>query len=198
MLRFLPPPFPLRHRGVRLPRDPQIISPQIAASIRRRRYEAREAIQVETLLRDSDRVMELGAGLGLISTIAARSPLTEAVRSYEADPRLIPYIRRVHALNRIAPAKAELRNRVLTAGPGGGTATFYVRKNFWGSSLRPSARYLKKEAIPTENIAAAVAEFRPTFLVCDIEGGEVELFDGIALPCPAPRRSRRVDLLAQV
>lgn len=61
------------------------VSPLVRASVcSSRDYEHRERRIIETTLRTDDTVLELGAGLGFITTIAAR--IARDVNAYEADP----------------------------------------------------------------------------------------------------------------
>ncbi|MDX0249805.1 FkbM family methyltransferase [Sinorhizobium meliloti] len=170
----------LECRGVKFPDDKNIITPRVRESIMAGRYESKEATQVEKLLKEGDRVLEIGSGLGFISTIAARDPKTEDVLCYEADPRLIPFIKSVHELNGIK--KATVRNVALTTDLSQKELTFYVRKDFWGSSFSKAAgEYESTAIIPTQSFNEVVQQFRPTFIVCDIEGAELDLFFNASL-----------------
>ncbi|PJR11332.1 FkbM family methyltransferase [Sinorhizobium meliloti] len=170
----------LECRGVKFPDDKNIITPRVRESITAGRYESKEATQVEKLLKEGDRVLEIGSGLGFISTIAARDPRTEDVLCYEADPRLISFIKSVHELNGIK--KATVRNVALTTDLSQKELTFYVRKDFWGSSFAKAAgEYESTAIIPTQSFNEVVQQFRPTFIVCDIEGAELDLFFNASL-----------------
>ncbi|MCL6705551.1 FkbM family methyltransferase [Pseudomonas sp. R2.Fl] len=172
---------PLECRGVKFPEDSNIISPRVRESIVAGRYESKEATQVEKLIKEGDRILEIGSGLGFISTIAARDPRTESILCYEADPRLIGYIKSVHELNGIQ--KTAVRNAALTTDLSYSELTFYIRKNFWGSSFSKTAgEYQSTAVVPTQSFNEVIQEFRPTFIVCDIEGAEVELFMNADLP----------------
>lgn len=165
----------LECRGVRFPDDERFISPRVRESIVAGRYESKEANQVEKLLKENDRVLEIGSGLGFISTIAARDDRTASVLCYEADPRLIPYIKSVHELNGIT--KATVKNAALTSDLSQKELTFYVRRDFWGSSFsKNSGEYDSTAIVPTQSFNEVVQDFRPTFIVCDIEGAELDLF----------------------
>lgn len=170
----------LECRGVKFPDDPQFISPRVRESITMGRYESKEATQVEKLLKEGDRILEIGSGLGFISTIAARDPKTEDVLCYEADPRLISYIQSVHELNGIK--KATVKNAALTTDLSLKELTFYVRKDFWGSSFSKNAGPYESTAIvQTQSFNDVLQQFRPTFIVCDIEGAELDLFFNASL-----------------
>jgi FkbM family methyltransferase len=165
----------LECRGVKFPDDACLLSPRVRDSIAAGRYESKEATQVEKLLKEGDRILEIGSGLGFISTIAARDPRTECMLCYEADPRLIPYIQSVHELNGIT--KALVKNAALTSDLSRAELTFYVRKDFWGSSFSKNAgEYESTVVVPTQSVNEVLQQFRPTFIICDIEGYELELF----------------------
>jgi FkbM family methyltransferase len=165
----------LQCRGVRFPDDPTIISPRIRESLQTGRYEKNEATQIEKVLEPGDRVLELGGGIGFISTIAALNANTEHVLCYEADPRLIDYIHSVHELNGVR--KATVHHAALTTDCSQQERTFYVRKDFWGSSLSMSAgRFETTASVPVQSFNEVVEQFRPKFVVCDIEGAELDLF----------------------
>ncbi|QFT01066.1 hypothetical protein FIV06_26795 [Labrenzia sp. THAF191b] len=167
-------------RGVKFLNDEVILSERVRESITAGRYEGNEANEVEKLIKNGDRILELGAGLGFISTIAARHPLVESVLSFEADPRLIGYIKKVHELNNVE--KAEIRNAVLTVDPSLDELPFFVREHFWGSSLSENqGEYIEKHQVKAISINKIVEEFRPTFIVCDIEGGELDLLPNMNL-----------------
>jgi FkbM family methyltransferase len=160
--------------GVRIPFDPAIITPRIERPLRNGRYEGGEAAALAAHLRPGDRVLELGAGLGLLSAIAARTPGVEAVTAVEANPDLIPLIRQTHALS--GAKGVRLLNGVVAA-EGEGLVPFYLRFHFWASSMEPASNpFVRTAEVPRLPIAGLLAEARPTVIVCDIEGGELDLF----------------------
>ncbi|MFN6924047.1 MAG: glycosyltransferase family 2 protein [Tabrizicola sp.] len=166
--------------GIRIPFDPRIITPKIERPLRSGRYEAGECRALRRVLVPGDRVLELGAGLGLCSTAAALVPGVASVTAIEANPDLIPLIRETHRLNGVA-GRVDLRNGVAVA-KGGATLPFYIRSDFWASSLEGESRpYERVEQLAGIDLADLMHELRPTVLVCDIEGGELGLFDDLDL-----------------
>ncbi|MCB1337985.1 MAG: FkbM family methyltransferase [Maritimibacter sp.] len=166
----------IRSRGLVFPDDPAVITPKLRRLLRRRDYEAREAAAVRALVGKEDVALELGGGIGYMSTLMARCCKAKAVFSFEANPTLIPYIERVYAANKVTTA--HVTNALL--GPKAGTATFYERANFLASSLSADAPGEKSEVIREHQvdilpIGEVMAEIRPTALVCDIEGAEADL-----------------------
>lgn len=161
--------------GVKVPFVPAIITPKIERPMRNSRYEAGECASLRRILRPGDRVLELGAGVGLLSTVAGLVEGVESVTTVEANPDLIPLIRETHRLNGVTTV--DLRNGVATAEDGPEIA-FYLRPDFWASSMEPDSRpFTRSVQLRRYGLPALIAEVRPTVIVCDIEGGEMGLFD---------------------
>lgn len=162
----------IRSRGVAFPKDPVIIRGKIRGSLRKDSYETREADAVLRVVQDGDRVLELGGGIGFMSTFIARNREVERIEVYEANPRLVPYIRSVHASNGVT--NATVHNALLGAEEG--TADFHVRNNILASSLDPGAAPVQETVqVPVHAADRVVAAMQPTVLVCDIEGAEAAL-----------------------
>ncbi|WP_406645054.1 FkbM family methyltransferase [Aliisedimentitalea scapharcae] len=160
----------IESRGIRFPKDGVFITGRIRGSLRSGEYEAKEAAAVLKAVQDGDTVMELGAGVGFISSLVAIHKNVKAVHAFEANPQLIPYIKSVYAENNIT--NAHIHNAIL--GPEKGTATFFVRQNFLSSSLtrEDADGVIAEETIEIRETRATSQEIRPDVLICDIEGAE--------------------------
>ena len=164
--------------GVRVAVRPGFIGDRIARPLQSGRYERGERQGLERLLRPDDRVLDLGSGLGVVAVACARACPEGAVLTVEANPELAPMIRETLRLNGVT--NAALRHGVVV-GPGAapGPRSFYLRADFWASSMEPDSRpSVRAVSVPALPLADLLAEFRPTVLSCDIEGGEAGLFDG--------------------
>lgn len=171
----------LNCRGVELPFDRGIISDRIMSAIREGWYEGPEAASLPFVLQSGERVLELGTGLGLISTLCAMSPLVEGVVTVEANPELIAYIREVHRLNHVAH-RIEVMNAVAMPAPSASETSFYLRRDVWASSLAEQPwGYERIVKVPTLDLNELIRKLRPTMMIVDIEGGEEHLFDAIEL-----------------
>ena len=169
----------LAAHGVLIPDDAEVVTPAIRRAILAGRFEAEEASQLAAIVEPGDRVLEIGAGIGFISTLLARQPRVSRVVAVEANPRLLPYMTRLHDLNRVG--KVRRINAVLTNGPER-CATFYLRRDFWMGSLSPSPNpYVATVEVPTMRLDALLREEAIDFLVCDVEGAEAWLFEGADL-----------------
>ena len=160
--------------GVTLPIDRSILSPQMELTLAAGRYERRERKLASRIIRDGDVVLELGAGLGFISSYLRKSTGAGKIVAVEANPRLIPYIQRVHTMN--ASSNIEVLNGIVVpdnAGPE--TFSFYCRRDFWASSLRGASPFEVELQVRAHILPDLLTMHRPDVLVMDIEGGELEL-----------------------
>ncbi|MEL6681936.1 MAG: FkbM family methyltransferase [Pseudomonadota bacterium] len=165
--------------GVKVPFVETIITSAIAGPMRRNRYEGAESDALRRILKPGDRVLELGAGVGLLSSVAAQNPDVTQVVAVEANPALIPMIKETHKLNNLT--QVEVLHGIAAAQDAPDTS-FYVREHFWSSSIEPDSRpYDHVANVPVLNVHRLIEKYKPTVLVCDIEGGEYDLFDDIDL-----------------
>jgi FkbM family methyltransferase len=161
--------------GVLIPADPRVITPAIRAAMLAGQFEAEESSQIPHIVRPGDRVLEIGAGIGFISTLLAREPRVSRVIAVEANPLLLDYMGRLHAANQVR--KVRRVNGVLTNEPVAST-TFYVRRDFWMGSLMPEPNpYTETVQVPTLNFDVLLRSEGIDLIVCDVEGSEATLFE---------------------
>ena len=150
------------------------MSDAVWRAIRDGRYETAELRAATGALRKDDRLLELGAGLGIVSAALALRTDVQRILCVEADPRLIPHMRRLQADNRLS--NIDVLNCVPTAAPQDG-AMLYVRADFWCSSLDPdTGPFAQAVRVPTRTLGSLLGAFRPTVVMSDIEGAEAGLF----------------------
>jgi FkbM family methyltransferase len=162
-------PDRVRLRGVTFAIDAET-SPTLRRLLYSERYERSESRCAVVALSPDDVVLEVGSGLGYLSTICALKLGSERVHTYEADPALIPAIRRHHARNGVAP---EVHNAMLAERAG--SAPFFVAAHFFSSSATAPHPESPGLEVPTLDVRAEFARIRPTFVLIDIEGGEGDL-----------------------
>lgn len=145
------------------------IPPEVTRLLQRGEYEFAERKLLLRVLTPSDRVLEVGAGIGALGLVAARICGAANVLSFEADPDTLPVIEANQALNDLYPA---VRASAVTAD--GGPLTFYRMGNIISSSVidRGNAEAITVES---ERLDDLIAEFAPTILLMDAEGAELEL-----------------------
>lgn len=161
-----------------------IVSEIIQKKIKDGRYEKHEARTIPKLMVDDEILLELGAGVGVISTLGWLSGKVREAHCFEADPRLIPLIKETHAQNGV---KAFVYNQILSSDEkqiSSGSMDFHIREHFYGNSTIDSVgRDIKQTVkVPVVSLASAIERIQPTVIACDIEGGELGLFDDVEMP----------------
>jgi FkbM family methyltransferase len=139
-------------------------------------YELPERTLLQEALADHDVVLELGAGIGVVTTICAKRLGSQRVYSFEANPHLIPLAKETFALNDVAPV---IENSIV--GTSDGERQFYLEKDFWSSSTVKRSVRAHAVKVRVRRLSEAIRVIRPTFLIVDIEGGEAEIFDTVHL-----------------
>ncbi len=135
------------------------------------RHTVHERALLARFLRDDDRVLELGGGIGMVAIACAKRLGPGRVTTYEGNPRMEPLIRKNYALNDVAP---DLRMAVV--GPQAGEVTFYLAERFSHSAMTDNSNALEAVAVPMQDYEPVHANVRPTVLVVDIQGGEQAFF----------------------
>jgi FkbM family methyltransferase len=162
--------------GVRIRVGPHM-SPPVERTVSRGLYEQDELRVIGDLLSPDDVVLEVGAGLGLLSAYCAKRLGSSRVFAYEANPDLEACIRETYSLNQVQPAL-----EMCAVGADAGSATLYRDRHLWASSvLRPSGR-TRPVVVPVKALSEIVRRVWPTLLIIDVEGAEHELFDHAHLP----------------
>jgi FkbM family methyltransferase len=165
--------------GVKIAVDPSRMSKKMLAIVRDGQYERDEVTMLPPILQDGERVVELGGGLGYVSAVTALSHKIQHLAVYEANPDLIPLIKRTHELNGVT---SEIINAVVMPDDKIDSARFYIRDDFWASSLSSEPwGYSRTVDVPAVSFAGMLRQHSPTMLIVDIEGGEVELFNNVNL-----------------
>lgn len=167
-------PF-IRSRGLNIPKHPQLTKGRVRVALRDGNYERKECDAVLRVVQEGDRVLELGGGLGYMSTLLSVKKKVDRVVTYEANPQLIPYIHSVHEANGVD--NVEVRNALLC--PQAGTPVpFHLRANFLGSSMDFDANpggVVETVQVDRHGVSSVLDDLRPDALVCDIEGAEADV-----------------------
>jgi len=169
----------IRSRGMKFPKHPEIMQGKIRRLLRSNSYEAKETEAALRVVREGDVVVELGGGIGYMSTLVATKRAISSVHVFEANPNLIPYIRSVHAANDVT--NAHVTNAIL--GPRKGSVDFYVREPMLGSSMQVLEGEVDPPSVKVDvlNAKTTFKEIAATVLICDIEGAEVDLIPQLDL-----------------
>ena len=144
-------------------------------------WESDEAKHLSLIPSDST-VLELGACIGYISCLT--NSLLENKKNHvvlEANRNLIPCLRKNRKLN---DCSFYIENSILTNDPSNKEISFYVdKRSILGSSQIQLDEHRIKDIqkIQTKTIENLEANYNLKFdaLICDIEGGEYELFNNV-------------------
>jgi len=163
--------------GILLPSDtvvaPGLIDPELRADISRGAYATDLIKLLPDLLREDDRVLVVGDGFGLISSLMARSELVADVIVTEADAGLVPYVESVHTLNGTPWVET------VNAFPGiarRGRAPFFSRRDPRQSSLRPEdGPWLRVSMAPFIDLDLVLVEARISLIVWTCAAGAASM-----------------------
>jgi FkbM family methyltransferase len=153
---------------VRIQAD-QRISKWVRQALRHGDYESLEIRLLREKLTENDVVMEVGAGIGFISTYCAKQIGSERIFTYEANPQMEQHIRDVYRINGISPTL-----EICLIGEKDGEQTFYIDENFVASSAVQNNRNAKGIMVPVRSFNREVERLKPTLLILDVEGYEYE------------------------
>jgi FkbM family methyltransferase len=169
----------LNFRGVKVPVTGDHVSRTVWKHVWKGGYERPEIEALSGLMRPGDRILELGTGMGIVSGVAAKLRPDVQIEAYEANPALIPAIHKLHELNGIT--NVSVNNAILLPTDDTTPIRFNLHENFTESSISDAIASADYVEVERRDFRKVLSEFRPDILVCDIEGGEEELFRGVTL-----------------
>lgn len=149
-----------------------LISDLILKSIKKGSYEIDEINIVLEKGCDDDTFLELGGSIGAMSICAKNKFPDSKYICFEANPHLIDIIAANQELNNI---HTWIVNAAV--GKANKTTNFYISANIWASSLGYLKNATEVAKIDLVAFNDLVDGIKPSFLICDIEGGEYQIFD---------------------
>ena len=157
-------------RGVKICTAQSEIPRSVRSMLFKGTYETHECDLLERTVRSGERVLEIGAGIGLVGLIATRLCGEGNVLSCEANPDLELIIWKNYRLNGWVP---NLMMRAVTSD--GRDLPFFRSSNVLSSSALD--RGLTGDKLVVESIAIndLIDRHRPSVVIMDVEGGETEL-----------------------
>lgn len=139
-------------------------------------YEGHEAHAARMRVKPGMRVLEVGAGLGYVSSVCAQLAGAEHVTSIEANPKMISSARTNLFRNGYGGAKLE-HGAVVGDSYTDAMVNFRAGSLFWGGATLPEGVEMEDMvSVPALRIYPLLMELRPRFVMLDVEGGEAELF----------------------
>jgi FkbM family methyltransferase len=152
----------------------------IVEALTKGNYEWTERTLARELLREGDRVIELGTAVGAVAMTAAATVGAANVMTFEANPYVLEDAKKnfeFNGLRAITGRHGIVRNKKQFR-PDGERVPFYISRNFWASRLfikDSDTDIVEVVQVPVFCLEDEIRAHRATALICDIEGGEVPL-----------------------
>ncbi len=158
------------------------LSPRMIESMSNGRYEGNEISCGLAAIPKGARILELGAGAGVVGSILAKNIADVTILSVEANPTLIDHIAALHAHNGLAGTITVRHGVVLCNADAPDAIDFFVRGNFLGSGLAQGSHpRAKATRVPVIRYDDLKRDFPHDTIMMDIEGGELEFLQGADL-----------------
>lgn len=152
----------------------------IIQALDRGQYEAPERYLVGHLVTQVDRVVELGTAIGIVSMTIARITGAENVLTVDANPAMVSDARDNFLRNGLRGIRSHagiMRSRRMIKDPQE-MMTFYIDRTFLISRLNATCNdcgIVNAVQIPVLCLEDVIKDHGANVLICDIEGGEVDL-----------------------
>ena len=166
----------IREQGIDLLVPAEVVSPGLIGRIALGQYESQECHFIRQDLAPQDRVLDVGAGLGLVALVAHQTCPGVVAAVVEANPQLIPVLQQ-----NLAAHRCDARVIHGLAALQQGEADFYLATEFWASSRRPDEGAAARVRVPEHDLRQIITETGPTILTMDVEGAEAELLPALDL-----------------
>jgi FkbM family methyltransferase len=132
-------------------------------------YETPERRAIKSVVRPGDRVVDIGACLGVVSLTAARIAGAGNVTAFEPNPSAAAVAAENFALNNL-PVTLERA----AVGARTGVAALAIGRSSWLGAAIGGGHEITVE-VPVRSIDDVIAQYDPTILVLDAEGMEAEI-----------------------
>ncbi len=163
------------YHGIEVPDAPHF-GPNMIKSMNEGRFEKHEVQAGLAMIKPGARILELGAGSGIVGAILARNCKPEKMVSVEANPNLIEHIGHLHSHNGLANTIEVVHGVVLSEPEPASRVDFFVKGNFLGSGLEVAKRPEKAQriSVPVIRYSDLRLAFPHDVIMMDIEGGELD------------------------
>lgn len=160
----------INFRGCKIVEDPRL-HPMVLSTLSKGHYEQTEIYHALKNTSSEDRILELGASIGGVSTVVIKERSPNTYTAIEANKDLIEIMERNHSLNDV---KCNVINAAIDSTDG--ICDFYIHPVCWSSSLTPFDNPLRIDKVKKISFNNILNKTEANFLICDIEGGEYEIF----------------------
>ena len=164
------PSVPLEHpSGVSMPFDASVVTQKVHAEIRSGAYGADLVRRLPDTVVPGDRVLVIGGGLGVVSTLVAGVEGVERIIAVEPNAALVGYMDRVHDLN--GASEVETINGLLVVGKRG-MIPFLAERDPRTWSPVPCEQAMM---VPMIDLNLILTEERISLIICDTPTAPAQL-----------------------
>ena len=164
--------------GIELAVPGTMLNDKLTAKLSTGEYEAEEARAVQMRSFADHAVLELGAGIGYITALCARKAGAQHVVTVEANPELLPVIRRNLARNGLGDAT--VLHGAVAEWDADGHVDFDPGKYYWaGHVAEGDTGTARQVQVPSLGLSNLLDTYRPKVVVMDVEGAEMNLFSEV-------------------
>jgi FkbM family methyltransferase len=161
--------------GIQITFPEEVLTPVIRKMLEKGWYEVEEANAIRHNLRDGDRVLEIGGGVGFLATLCSSIIGSENVITVDANPRSIPIIQK--NLQDNAHSKAKVIHGAVIESPKDKVVDFFIPESFWSAALtEPEGQFISRVSVPILDFNDLINKYQPTVLIIDVEGEERNYF----------------------
>ena len=156
------------------------VHPEIVESISAGIYEVPECLAAREVVSSTDIVLELGGGLGVVGSYVWRHCQPAGYRLHEPNERIFELLLETLRIN--GAGGIETRCSLLADTPNAldaPTVDLHVPDQFWLASTKTPLPGAARMVARVESSIGCFDELRPTVLICDIEGDELDFFQGL-------------------
>ena len=160
--------------------------PRMIRALTRGGYENREITAIKALLKPTDRLLDLGSAVGAVSMAAAGIVGGANVIAVDANAEIMDDARKNFIYNGLIDIQTYVgiaRNR-RSVNSSDDKLQFYISDNFSASRIAtgPNPTDIVREVeVPVLRLEDLIEAHNITAITCDIEGDEIELFEGADL-----------------
>lgn len=177
--------------GIHLVVPDEMLNPKLSDKLSTGGYEAHEAHAARMRLREGQRVLELGSGIGYIASVCASITGAGNVTTVEGNPNMLPVICGNLERNGFG-AVTVLHGAVGGMNNVAEPFEFDNKKTFWAARIADMDTAPDSVvSVPHLGLGDLLKTYRPHVVIMDIEGAEEHLFDA---PWPAFVRAVMMEL----
>lgn len=164
--------------GIQVPKSSAVMPRWLIRKINNGRYEKQEIAGALHLVSTEDRVLECGAGIGIVGTTIAHNRRPQRMLSFEANPHMIPVVEATYKHNRVDDIISVTHGALMSGKGAPKYIDFNISKHFVFSSIDMPQRELSETvSVPVHSFDKVRNDFKPTVLLMDIEGGELAFLE---------------------